>query len=92
MRRSGLLTWVLLLLLVGIPALRHASAPEFAKSSETRLEHAPRSAPGIARTAATIAAVGVETPAPIPAVLALPPAPPPAPPGRAAAPLVPLRL
>ena len=67
MRRVGIAVWPLLILLVAVPTLRHASSPELTgtSTSETTLKHAPRSAPAIARTAATAAVavvVGLTTP------------------------------
>jgi hypothetical protein len=83
--------WALLLLLIAIPALRHASAPGSVGSGRVSVEQVPRTAPAIARTAA-IAAVGFAVPAPIVVAVARPPAPPRAPTSQAGAPLAPLRL
>jgi hypothetical protein len=93
MRRSATVVVVLLALLVSIPPLRHASAPEFSRTSETTLHHAPRSAPSIARSAATVAVTGVEVPPSIFVVVVAAPAEPQAATTRPASrPHVPLRL
>ncbi len=92
MRCACIVVWALLLLLIAIPALRHASAPEFAVSSEISFKPAPRTAPSIARIAAVLAAVGVDVPTLIPTAVTLLPAPPKAPVRLTVAPLVPLRL
>jgi hypothetical protein len=90
MRRSCVV-WALLLLIVAIPALRHASVPDAARSGQASIQHAPRSAPSAARTAA-VTLVTVEVPAPVVVAVALSPAPPRTPARLIAAPHAPLRL
>jgi hypothetical protein len=92
MRSACIVVWALLLLLVAIPAARHASAPDAAGSTQASVKPAPRSAPPIARTAATIAALGIAVPAWLIVAVASPAVEPRVPTGRTVDPLVPLRL
>ena len=91
MRASCIVAWALLLLLVAIPALRHASAPTPAGSKQGSVKQAPRSAPAIA-CAAALAAVGFVVPAPSIVAVAPPPAPVRVPTSQTGPPLAPLRL
>jgi hypothetical protein len=90
MRRCLVLAGLLVLSLIVLPMLRHASAPS-PTAKDASISHAPRSAPAIARIAAT-AAVTIEVPRAVIVAAAPPdtePGPPMAPTPR---PVVPLRL
>jgi hypothetical protein len=91
MRSESLAVWCLLLLLIAIPALRHAIAFESMGSSQISLAQAPRTTPSIARTAA-IAAVGFTIPTPIVGAVVTCPAERASTASLPAAPLAPLRL
>lgn len=62
MRGYRAVAWLLVLVVVALPAFRHASAPAFGGSSHASFEHQSRSTPHVARTAPS---AGVTTGVPV---------------------------